>query len=122
MTNQIPSPNDKNKYNLEERTAVFGENMIGFAKTLPKDAIVFPLISQLVRSSTSVGANYMEANGACSKKDFANKIFICKKEAQETKHWIRMMAKCCPDKKDILGKIWQEAHQLVLIFSAILRK
>jgi len=99
MTNQIQNPNDKNKYNLEERTAVFGENVIGFAKTLPKDAIIFPLISQLVRSSTSVGANYMEADCAESKKDFRHKIGICKKEAKETTHWLRMMAKAVPDKK-----------------------
>ncbi|HOI97706.1 MAG: four helix bundle protein [Minisyncoccales bacterium] len=108
-----------NKYELEERTARFGEAVIGFCQSVKQDTISKPLISQLVRAGTSVGANYMEANGACSKKDFANKIFICKKEAQETKHWIRMMAKCCPDKKDILGKIWQEAQELTLIFQKI---
>ncbi|HNR81521.1 MAG TPA: four helix bundle protein [Candidatus Pacearchaeota archaeon] len=122
MTNQIQNPNVKNKYNLEERTAVFGESIIGFAKTLPKDAIVFPLISQLVRSSTSVGANYMEADCAESKKDFRHKIGICKKEAKETTHWLRMMAKATPDKKNECREFWREAHQLVLIFSAILRK
>ncbi len=122
MTNQIQNPNDKNKYNLEERTAVFGENVIGFAKTLPKDAIIFPLINQLVRSSTSVGANYMEADCAESKKDFRHKIGICKKEAKETTHWLRMMAKATPDKKNECRELWREAHQLVLIFSAILRK
>ena len=66
-------------YNLEERTAVFGENIIDFVKTLPKNEINRPLISQIVRSATSVGANYMEANQASSKKDFRNKIAICRK-------------------------------------------
>jgi len=108
-----------NKYKLEERTAKFGESVIEFCQSVKQDTISRPLISQMVRSATSVGANYMEANGACSKKDFANKIFICKKEAQETKHWIRMMAKCYPDKKDILGKIWQEAQELTMIFQKI---
>ena len=70
--NQFP----KNKYDLEERTAKFGESIIKFCRTLNQDAIVRPLISQLIRSATSVGANYMEANSASSRKDFRNKIFI----------------------------------------------
>lgn len=76
-------------YDLEERTAKFGESIIRFCRILNKDAVSLPLITQLVRSATSIGANYMEANSASSKKDFTNKIFICKKESQETKHWLR---------------------------------
>ena len=78
--------NFKNNYDLEERTAKFGEQIVIFVKGLNRDAISAPLISQIIRSATSIGANYMEANGASSPKDFANKIFICKKESQETKH------------------------------------
>lgn len=74
---------------------------------------------QLVRSGTSIGANYMEANGASSKKDFQNKIFICKKEAQETKHWLRMIANCLPDRNQELRLLWQEAQELTLIFQKI---
>ncbi len=74
------------EYDLEERTAVFGEKIIKFCKLLKIDNITAPLINQVVRSSTSVGANYTEANGASSKKDFRNKIYICKKEIHETKH------------------------------------
>jgi four helix bundle protein len=73
-------------YDLEERTAKFGERIIIFCKGLSQDAITKPLINQLIRSGTSIGANYMEANCAVSKKDFNNKIHICKKESQETKH------------------------------------
>ena len=73
-------------YDLEERTAKLGERVIIFCREIKQDVITRPLISQLVRSGTSIGANYMEANGAVSKKDFNNKIHICKKEAQETKH------------------------------------
>jgi four helix bundle protein len=109
----------KNKYDLEERTAKFGESVIVFCKTLPQDAITKPIMSQLVRSSTSVGANYMEANSASSKKDFRNKIFICKKEAQETMHWLRMLKKCFPTKQKVLQKLWQEAKELTLIFGKI---
>lgn len=78
--------NVKNNYDLEERTARFGEDIIDLCKTIEQNVITKPIISQLVRSSTSIGANYMEANGASSKKDFTNKIFICKKEIMETKH------------------------------------
>jgi four helix bundle protein len=59
------------------------------------------------------------ANNASSKKDFKNKIFICKKEAQETKHWLRMMAQAVPDKKEEIRKLWQECQELTLIFQKI---
>ncbi len=113
--NQFP----KNKYDLEERTAKFGESTIKFCRTLNQDAIVRPLISQLIRSATSIGANYMEANSASSRKDFRNKIFICKKEAQETKHWLRMLTQATPEHKDELAKLWQEVQELTLIFQKI---
>jgi len=99
---------NNHKYDLEERTARFGEKIIEFCRTIGQDAITKPLISQLIRSATSIGANYMEANGASSRKDFTNKICICKKEAQETKHWLRMLAKCVSDKKNEIRKLWQE--------------
>jgi four helix bundle protein len=106
-------------YNLEERTAKFGERIIEFSKPLAQNAITKPIISQLVRAGTSIGANYMEANAASSKKDFANKIYICKKESQETKHWLRMMAKCAPGLKEEMRKLWQECQELTLIFQKI---
>ena len=71
--------NDKKEYDLEERTAWFGEAIIEFVKTLSRDPLNDPLIRQVVRSGTSIGANYMEADGAESKKDFQHKISICKK-------------------------------------------
>jgi len=80
-----------------------------------------PLVNQIVRSGTSIGANYMEADAAESKKDFRHKIGICKKESKETTHWLRMIAKANPDWKDNCRKLWQEAHELTLIFSSILR-
>ncbi len=89
-------------YDLEERTAKYGEAIIDFCRSVPQDAVTKPLVSQLIRSGTSIGANYMEANGASSRKDFKNKIYICKKEAQETKHWLRMLAKALPDKKNAI--------------------
>lgn len=108
-----------NSYDLEERTAKFGEDTIEFCRSVKQDAVTKPIISQLVRSGTSIGANYMEANAASSKKDFKNKIFICKKEAQETKHWLRMTAKCLPERKGEMRRLWKECQELTLIFQKI---
>lgn len=108
------------KYDLEERTAKYGLEIIKFCKSINRDDISRPIISQLIRSVTSVGANYMEANGAVSRNDFKNKIFICKKEAQETKHWLRMMSVICVGMQlDILRRLWKEAQELTMIFQKI---
>jgi len=106
-------------YDLEKRTRDFSKEVIKFLKHIKKDEINKSLISQLVRSSTSVGANYCEANGASSKKDFKNKIFICRKEIQETKYWIEIIAESNPENKKELGRLWKEAHELTLIFNKI---
>jgi four helix bundle protein len=118
----MPITNTKtNKnYNLEERTALFGEWVIILCKNIRPDIITRPIISQLIRSATSIGANYMEANGGSSKKDFRNKIHICIKEARETKHWLRMLAKCRPDKKSQIKTLWKECQELTLIFGKII--
>ena len=107
------------RYDLEDRTAKFGEKVILFCRNLNQDSISKPLISQLVRSSTSIGANYLEANNASSRKDFTNKIFICKKESQETQHWLRMLATVFPEQKNELKNLWQETHELTMIFQKI---
>ncbi len=120
MTNQAQNPNTRKKYDLEDRTGRFGEAIIQFAKTLPQNPVNNPLISQIVRSGTSIGANYMEADGAESKKDFQHKIALCKKESKETKHWLRMMATGNPDRRDECRKLFGEAQELTLIFSSIL--
>lgn len=108
------------KYDLEERTAIFAESVIVLMRKIPHDLINQRLIPQLVASSGSLGANYCEANEAESKKDFQHKIGICKKETKETKHWLRLMAKANPQFKDEFRVLWQEAQELLLIFSKIL--
>lgn len=115
----IQSQNTKSKFNLEERTAIFGQNIILFCKSIKPDYIDKVLITQLVRSGTSIGANYMEANGCDSKKDFKSKIGICKKEAKETTHWLRILSVTIPKRKTELRQLWKEAHELALIFGAI---
>jgi len=107
-------------YDLEERTAKFGGNIILFCRKIPQDTITRPLISQLIRSATSVGANYMEANGASSRKDFRNKIYICKKEAQESKYWLHIISIAAPDLKEDARILWKENQELTLIFGKII--
>ena len=116
--------NDKitKKYDLEERTAKFGENIIEFAKKVPKSVITIPLISQLVRAGTSVGSNYCEADCAESRKDFEHKLGISKKESKESKHWLRMIAKAVEELKEEAKKLWKEANELNLIFVSIIKK
>jgi four helix bundle protein len=120
MTNEFKSSNNKRVFDLEERTAKFGESIIDFVKTLPNDRVNNELIGQIVRSATSIGANYMEADSAESKKDFRHKIAICKKESKETKHWLRMIARANPNRNGECKKLWCEAQELTLIFSSIL--
>jgi len=119
MTNDQMT-NGKNQFDLEERTAKLGENTIKFVKKIPNDAIIFSITSQLIRASTSIGANYCEADNAESKKDFKHKIGICKKEAKETMHWFRMVAIAKPEYKEKAKILWQEAKELNLIFNAII--
>jgi len=109
-------------YNLEERTARLGEEIIKFAKQISENSITKPLISQLIRAGTSVGANYCEADDAESGKDFKHKIGICKKEAREVKHWIRMVVVAVPELREKAKALWQEAKELNLIFNSISRK
>ena len=112
------SNNKNNNFDLEERTAEFGENIIKFAKKIPKNTITIPIITQLIKAGTSVGANYCEADGAESKKDFEHKMGICKKEAKEVKHWLRMVATAVSELKEESRKLWKEAQELTLIFSS----
>jgi four helix bundle protein len=110
------------KWDLEERTAKFGENVILFCKKVPKSPITIPLITQLVKAGTSVGANYCEADDAESKKDFRHKIGIVKKESRESKHFIRMIVVAVPKLKEDGKPLWQEAKELNLIFNSIYKK
>ncbi len=117
----MPNP-QSDKYDLEERTAKFGEEIIKFTKKIPETSVNKPLITQIVKAGTSVGANYCEADDAESGQDFRHKIGICKKEARETKYWLRMIATTVPELKDEARNLWQEAKELNLIFNSIVHK
>lgn len=109
----------KRIYDLEERTALLAEAIIDLVKLVKQNEINRRIISQLVASGGSVGANYCEANEGESKKDFIHKISICKKEIKETKHWLRLLARSNPEHKQQIRKLWQESQELLLIFSKI---
>jgi four helix bundle protein len=109
------------RFDLEERTARFGEAIIAFAGKIPVDPVTQPLIGQLVRAGTSGGSNYCEADDAGSGKEFRYRISLCKRESRESKHWLRMIAAAAPALKDKARLHWREAKELNLIFGAILR-
>ena len=108
-------------YDLEERTARFGEAVIDFAKSIPQAAVTNRIINQLVGAGTSVGANYVEADDAISKKEFLKSIGTCKKETHEVKHFLRIAVRAAPELKHEARKLWLEARELHLIFSKIWR-
>ena len=114
-------PDTNRVYDLEERTARFGEAIIDFAKTIPQTALTNRIINQLVGAGTSVGANYVEANDAVSKKEFLKSIGTCRKEARETKHFLRIIVRAVPELKPQARMLWLEAKELHLIFSKIWR-
>src|SRR5438046_8008192 len=114
-------PETKRVYDLEERTARFGEAIIDFTKTIPQNPVTSRIITQRISAGTSVGANYVEADDAVSKKDFLKSIGTCRKEARETKHFLRMSACAVPELKPQARKLWMEASELHLIFSRIWR-
>ncbi len=117
------SPNgDRHPFDLEERTAQFGEEIVRFAKAIPRSPANDRLINQVVGCGTSVGANYCEANEAVSKKDFLNTISRCAKEAKETRFFLRMIAAAEPSLADKARKLYREANELLLIFSSMRRK
>ena len=119
--NEGSSEDPQLPFDLEERTAKFGEAVITFCKKIPRGPDNDRIIDQLVGSGTSVGANYCEADEAVSKKEFINKIGTCKKEAKEAKFFLRMAATSEPSLRNEARPLWREAKELHLIFAKIFR-
>jgi len=110
------------QYDLEDRTLEFGKRIIHLSQALPKNTINFKLIDQVVRSGTSLGANYREANETETKKDFKFRIRICRKEGKETIYWLRLIIEANPEFQQRIDPLLQETLELVKIFAAILIK
>jgi four helix bundle protein len=110
-------------YDLEDRTFNFAKNVRFFIKKLPQTLANREDARQLINSSGSVGANYIEANEALSKKDFLMRIKICRKEAKESRHWLRLLdTQARHDLENEQKKLEQEATELMNIFGSIVRK
>ena len=109
------------QYGLEDRTLNFTKNVIRLINEIPKSLANGEISRQLVRSAGSVGANYIEANESLSKKDFVMRIKICRKEAKESRYWLRLI-QCNDEIIDEQRKLVQESQELMKIFGAILEK
>lgn len=111
------------QYDLEERTFVFARQVRIFIKKLPRTIAITEDAKQLIRSSGSIGANYIEANEAISKKDFLLRIKICRKEAKESRYWLQLIDvnenNGLKKERQLLSK---EAGELMMIFSSIMGK
>lgn len=107
------------QYDLDGRVKKFSKEVSEQLLAIKIHDLNRNIINQLGRSVTGTAANYCEANAASSRNDFRNKIFICRKEIQETEYWIEMLALVNPELKENLRKLWKEAHELVLIFNKI---
>ena len=122
--NEEPNGNGRSDrpFELEERTARFGEAIVRFAKRIPRGPANDRLIDQLVGCGPSIGANYCEADERVSKKDFRCTIGRCVKEAKETKYFLRLIAAAEPKPREDARKLYCEAKELHLIFASIFRK
>lgn len=112
------------KFDLKDRTLKFALDTLSLANkisTSKRSLVLTVLTSQFVRSGTSIGANYREADCAESRKDFVHKIGICKKEANETKYWLELLSKDLPVISDIAKRLSAEADELVRIFVTIIK-
>jgi len=118
----VKDSNGHHPFDLEERTAKFGEAVVRFSKKIPRDPGNNRLINQIVGCGTSIGANYLEASESISSKDFKWSISRCVKEAKETKYFIRMIATAEPSLTQEARDLYRECHELHLIFAAIYRK
>ena len=117
----MPQDENSKRFDLEDRTFALAKRCRYFVKTLTKTIGNIEDARQLVRSSGSVGANYIEANEALSKKDFICRIKICRKEAKESRYWLRLLE---ADGESAIERdaLVQEAQELMNIFGAIVRK
>ena len=114
--------NNKSPYDLEDRTLKFAKDIRVFVKKIPKNISNIDDIKQLVRSSGSIGANYIEANEALSRKDFINRIKISRKESKESKYWLCLLEIDDVQLKHECQLYENEGRELMLIFSAIMHK
>ncbi len=110
------------QYDLEERTLRFAKEVIGLVNVLPKTMANLEIMKQVIRSSGSVGANYIEANEALSKKDFTLRVKICRKEAKESRYWLTLIEVREEETEKRRQSLINEATELMKIFGSIVEK
>ena len=110
------------QYDLEERTLAFAKRAVKFCRALPKSMIDAEIGKQLMRSCSSVGANYIEANESLGKKDFLMRIRICRKEAKESGYWLKLLEPISADLRTERDSLLQESTELMKIFGSIVAK
>ncbi len=122
IKSQFQNPNKDNKvYDIRERTFNFAKKILELAEKLPNSRTSQILSSQLVRAGTSIGANVEEADGTVTKRDLVNKFVIARKEAKETKYWLRLISdKYLPS--EVVAPDLKEINEIINVLSAIINK
>lgn len=110
------------RYDLEERTLRFSYRIITLSHKIPKNSVNRILVNQLIRSGTSIGANYREANETDTKRDFKHRIRIAKKEAKETMYWLNILKHANPNASNLIIPSEKEAEELMKILASIYKK
>lgn len=118
----VKNEGGRHAFDFEERTSVFGERIVRFAKRIPRGPVNDRLINQVVGAGTSIGANFFEANDCVSKKDFRNSAKRCIKEPKEARHFLRMIVASEPSLTEEARTLYREATELIRILAAMSRK
>jgi len=118
----MPKTLNSKRYDLEDRTLEFGKRILKLVKTLPKNQINQRLVDQVLRSGTSLGANYREANETETKRDFCFRLRICRKEAKETIYWLNLIIEANPELNKRILPLLGETTELLKIFAKIIEK
>jgi four helix bundle protein len=121
MKDKFPKTSEKH-YDLEERTLLYAKEIVPFLKMVKRNIFTIDTIRQIIRSSSAIGANYLEANDSLGKKDFLMRLRICRKEAKETVYWLNLLVINDLILKRKRDSLVDEASQFVKIFSSIIQK
>ena len=109
------------QYDLEDRTLKFSKRINDYSRRISKDIVHYEILKQLIRAAGSVGANYIEANEALSKRDLLVRIKICRKEIKEARYWLKL-TRPQDELFNVKGDLIEESTELMRIFGSIVEK
>ena len=121
MKTNIKVQEFKKPQDIKERTFLFAVKVLKFTQVIPNNKINSILITQLIRSSTSIGANIEEAQGGHTKSDFVHSVNIAKKEARETFYWLRLIQEVNPSYAEKLSHLLKENEEIIKILTTIVK-